>query len=349
MKRILLPVLGVLALLAALLIPTGPASATVKVKCKQTTGTAAVDPIMAHNVDGPSSHVHAFFGNNGWLAKGNAANYGDLTGQGTNCDEAGDTAGYWQPILVDTRTGEQLPARTFTAYYRTFDSKDTGAGRAFPPDTRLVAMANSDSPGASGWSCGQKSSVSGQTTIPDCSSLSQRPGEVLTVHISFPSCWDGVAPNHKASDVGVTNDNAHYAYPVRSSRGWACPSAFPVEMVQLRETLQYPNPDKVPARYLAVSSDPVMGGHNGSSMHGDFWNAWDQSRFESVVCSEVNGGRNCAGSDPTPTPTPTPTPSSSPTPTPTATSTGGGEDHPWCDAHPGRCGHKHHHGRHHHR
>lgn len=342
LRRVTLAALAVVAMLAALIVVANPASATLKVKCKQTTGTAAVDPIMAHNVDGPSSHVHAFFGNNGWLSKGNSANYDDLINQGTNCDESADTAGYWQPILIDTRSGKQLPARTFTAYYRSFDSTSTGPGRAFPPDTRLVAMANSDSPGASGWSCGQFSGISEQTTIPDCSNESQKPGHVLTVHITFPSCWDGVKPNHKASDVGVTNDNAHYTYPVRSGKGWTCPAAFPVEMVQLRETLQYPNYDKVPAQYLAVSSDPVMGGHGGSSMHGDFWNAWRQQGFENLICSEVNGGRNCATSS-DPTPTPTPTPSSSPTPTATPTPTSSPTHH-----HGKHC-RRHHHHRHCHR
>ena len=343
---LLAAIFGALVLAAALLTSAGPAQATAKIKCKLTTGVAQVDPIINHDEPGPSSHLHQFFGNNGWLAKGNYANYSDLIGQGTNCDNAADTAGYWQPVVIDTRTGKHaLTPQAFTAYYRTFDSKDTGSGNmAFPADTRLTAMvadAFGKSPGAAGWFCGQYESVPLQATIPDCSGMSQKPGHVLTVHISFPSCWNGVLPNHHDSDVGNTSDDANYAFPVRSGSKWVCPAAFPQHMVQLRETVQYPNPGKIPVQYLAVSSDPVMGGHNGSSMHGDFFNAWAQQGFEDAMCQQVNAGNNCVtppSSEPSPTPTPTDSPSPTPTPTPTATSA-----HPWCDAHPGRChGHRHH-------
>jgi len=287
MRRALIAPLFALMLLVALLSPASPATALAKIKCKEVTGIAVVDPIKHHDEPVGTGHLHQFFGNAGWLSMDNPnqANYDDLVGGPTNCRDTQDSAGYWQPAVVDTRNGDVLVAQAFTAYYRTFDGKQYGPTEAFPADTRLTAMQAGTSPGAHGWSCGQNSGALSKMvdTIPDCSRLSQKPGQVLTAHINFPSCWDGVAPDHQAGDVGDTSDDAHYAYPVRSGSRWVCPAGFGHHVPQLRETIQYPNPDKVPASALGVTSDPMMGGHNGSSMHGDFFNAWVQSGLEDML------------------------------------------------------------------
>ena len=77
------------ALALALLLPAAAAvaaapsaNALAKIKCHQTVGVASVDPIVFHNQTTTMAHSHQFFGNNGWLAKGNRANYGDLMGAG---------------------------------------------------------------------------------------------------------------------------------------------------------------------------------------------------------------------------------------------------------------------------
>ncbi|MEJ7705950.1 MAG: DUF1996 domain-containing protein [Nocardioidaceae bacterium] len=117
-----------------------PASALAKIKCKQTTGTAAIDPIVHHNQRHASVHVHQFFGNNSWLDKGNAANYKDLVGKSTNCENAADTAGYWMPRLT-TLSGRPVQVQAFTAYYRPFTGiggPEFGLGQVMPADTRLV-------------------------------------------------------------------------------------------------------------------------------------------------------------------------------------------------------------------
>ena len=284
------------AAMAAALCVAPPATALSKIKCKQETGIATIDPIVHHNEPAGTGHLHQFFGNASWLSmpNPNEANYDDLVGESTNCRDTLDTAGYWQPAVVDTRNGDVLPAQAFTAYYRASGGQKFGPVEAFPSDTRLTSMQDSTSPGAHGWSCGEKSGALSamRATIPDCSRLSQKPGLVLTAHINFPSCWDGVLPNHRAEDVGNTSDNAHYAFPTRTSKGWACQAPFIHEMPQLRETIQYPNPNKAPVQYLGVTSDPMMGGHNGSSMHGDFFNAWDQAGLEDMLdkCVRRNTG-----------------------------------------------------------
>ena len=283
--------IGVLTLVAALVggfglalvssVASAPASqAKAKIKCKQTTGTDDVDPIVHHNEPAQgSAHLHQFFGNNSFLSlpNPNAANYADLRAGGTNCENPADTAGYWTPALKYKATGKVISPQAFTAYYRSWDFKDFGAGVPLPDDVRLVASKFS-------WTCGQFSNVAPQQSVPDCSASSGRPGSTLTAHIDFPSCWDGVKPSHTSQEVGDTRDNKHFAYRVGSS----CPAGFPVKTVQLRETLQYPYIGK--GDDVELSSDAMMGKTDGQTMHADFWNAWDPKGFASMVRNCVNPG-----------------------------------------------------------
>ena len=258
-----------LALIASL-ATVAPASALAKIKCKQSTGTAALDPIVHHNQPDAMTHVHEFFGNNAWLSKGNSANYSDLEGQGTNCVLPVDTAGYWVPELTYTATGQPVPVQAFTAYYRSYDHKDFGAGVPFPADTRLISTVHD-------WGCGQFSGVPIGPTFPNCTGQSGKPGHTLTAHVTFPSCWDGVAPAHSDSDVGDTQDTAHYAFAKRG----VCPAGFPNKVIELRETIQYAYTGD--GSDLTLSSDAMLGGAHGSSMHGDFWNAWVQTGLVKMV------------------------------------------------------------------
>lgn len=286
MRRVTVPLLMALTLVAAVLVPASSAGAMAKIKCKETVAVANVDPIVDHDKVGPTMHTHQFFGNNAWLRKGNSANYADLVGKGTNCRNAADTSAYWTPVLrykSGPRQGQRVPVRAFTAYYRPYTGvgSKTGVGRPYPADTRLVASAHD-------WGCGDKSGVKLTQTIPSCLGQSGKPGHTLTAHINFPSCWDGVLPNHRATDVGDTRDNAHYAYRVRSGRSWVCPKAFPVQMVALQETLQFTYTGA--GQDVELSSDAMMGTTDGASLHGDFLNAWVQPGFESMVRNCVNAG-----------------------------------------------------------
>lgn len=247
------------------------ASALGKIKCKLTTGTANADPIVHHNQPASTSHLHQFFGNNAWLSKGNSAEYADLMGKQTNCENTSDTAGYWIPVLQDS-SGKTITPVAFTAYYRTFDHQDFGTAQPFAPDTRLVA--NKMDVKYNNWTCGQFSSVGPQTSIPRCTGTA--PGNRLTAHVTFPSCWDGKLSDHTGS--GDTQDTSHFAYATKSKSGYTCPSGFPNKMTELRETIQY-NFTGTGAR---LSTD-MPGAPSGSSLHGDFWNTWKQAGLVSMV------------------------------------------------------------------
>lgn len=282
---LLVGLFGLVVLLAALLVPTDHATALGKVKCGDNGAVtvANLDPIVDHNGEG-SMHEHQIFGNTAWVDQGDAANYADLQGGSTDCRVPADTAGYWTPTLryvSGPKSGQLIPAQQFTAYYRPFTNVGKfGEGAAFPADTRLVAPI-----GHNMWSCGQNSGAKSALVpaIPDCTGQSGKPGHTLTAHVKFPSCWDGVLPDHHDSDVGDTSDNEHYAYPVRK----ACPAGFPHKMVGLNETVQFEYVGN--GTDVALSSDEMMGTSDGLSMHGDFLNAWNQPEFEAFVKQCVQG------------------------------------------------------------
>jgi len=277
----LMLVMLVAAMVAAALTFASPANALGKVRCGDTgpVTVAQLDPIVNHD-QAQSMHQHQIFGNTSWVSKGDYANYTDLNGGATDCRLTADTAAYWTPTLVYTsgpKAGQVIPAQQFTAYYRPFTNVGKfGPGQAFPADTRLVASRHD-------WTCGDKSGTSPTQAIPSCVGQSGKPGHTLTAHVTFPSCWDGVLPNHKPGDVGDTQDTAHYAYPV----GKACPAGFPHEMVGLKETIQFAYVGA--GTDVAVSSDKMMGTSDGLSLHGDFWNAWNQAKFEAFVKQCVQG------------------------------------------------------------
>lgn len=282
-RRLHAAVLAAALTLVGLVASSSSASALMKVKCKQTTGTAAVDPIVSHNQATAMVHDHQFFGNNGWLPRGNFANYSDLITKSTNCRELTDTAGYWTPTLrYTTGTRPQIPVQAFTAYYRPFTGvggPDSGPGLAYPADTRLIGTKYN-------WTCGQFMPVAPSASVPNCLGADGSPGKTLTLHIDFPNCWDGVRPAHSTAAVGNTSDNAHYAYSTKKNGIVSCPAGFPYKMVSLRESLQFAYIGA--GTDVELSSDRMKGTSDGGSAHGDFWNAWQQAAFQRLVTECVN-------------------------------------------------------------
>lgn len=302
MKRCLAAVVAALATtLGVVTVAPAPAGALAKIKCDAPNGnelrkgsdivqfTGKIDPIVNHNQP-ESAHEHDFYGSFGWQTEfGSAANYEDVIAAASSCRDQGDTAGYWTPVLryiSGPKAGQRVPVQQLTAYYRAFAGQKFGKGQAFPPDTRLVATDDKGY-GAHGWNCGQFSEQAAREgtvdAIPDCSGEDGTPGNTLTAHINFPSCWDGVLPNHSPDDVGNTSDNEHYTYPTNKT---SCPAAFPYEMVQLRETIQYAYTGD--GTDVALDSDHHSGTTDGRSMHADFWNTWQQDRFEVIVRDCIN-------------------------------------------------------------
>jgi hypothetical protein len=329
MRKILALMIAAFVALTGAVIMASPASALGKIKCdvlptggEDNDGDVAIrvgafDPIVYHNVDSNNTsvaqpHKHDFFGNRLLATETdpNSLVYSDLRafagGSGadaTSCRILTDTASYWAPSLVYTsgpKAGQRIKAKQFTAYYRGFAGQTTHSGsQALPAGARLVAN-DMTGYGLSGWTCGQNSrqaATQGAVNfIPDCTGEDGSPGNTLTAHVNFPSCWNGKAPNHPGdpgntsadTEYGDTRDNADFVYPTNKT---ACPSTHPIEVVQLRETIQY--------EYVGNGSDVALtsdgSAPRGSTFHADFWNTWDQTAFVDFVqrCIRTSAEANC--------------------------------------------------------
>ncbi len=75
---------------------------------------------------------------------------------------------------------------------------------------RLIAPMTTESR-FNWWTCGDfhvgKSKAS--SDMKDCTGVAPQnsgftAGNTLTAHVTFPTCWDGVKPNHQPGDVGDT-------------------------------------------------------------------------------------------------------------------------------------------------
>jgi hypothetical protein len=307
---------------------------------------SAHDPIVYHNVDAddpsePQPHQHDFAGNRRIATDldPNSLNYKWMRDAGngfnaTSCRIPEDTAAYWWPSLICTAVssecdfvGQRIGVAQFSAYYRGFGGQTQHAGsEAIPKGARLVASQSGTAGGGpgfglTGWTCGQNGEVlGGQATLPDCSASAGGPGDRLTAHVNFPSCWNGVMPNHPG-DSGVqpgtgsephdleyldTRDNNYgaagsgpwtsndFIYPANKT---ACPASHPREVTQLRETVSFDYTGD--GTDVALSSDfnhdGVLVAPRGSTFHVDFWNTWDQTAFVSFInrCVQTSEEANC--------------------------------------------------------
>jgi hypothetical protein len=101
----------------------------------------------------------------------------------------------------------------------------------------------------------------------------------LVVRIRFPDCFDG--------DLSKLDENfrSNMAYAeLLSGRGSArCPATHPVPVPQLTTNIQFANNPLVTTKgRLTLSSGAY------SSMHADFFNAWDQQTLADLVDRCIN-------------------------------------------------------------
>lgn len=232
--------------------------------------TAADDPIVAPGEPG-ASHLHVFFGNTSTDAD---TTFASLAAGDTTCDQPLDLAAYWAPALL--RGPEVLRPVKSTAYYRPGIDVDPTTVQPFPVGLVMVggnAGAVGEQPlSIVAWECGV--GIERTPLPPEC------PGSRrLRLIITFPDCWDGAhldSPNH----------HTHVAY---SSHG-VCPEGYPVPVVQLQFSVEYPVTGSTAG--LELSSGGLNTGH------ADFMNGWDATKLadevrlclhRKVVCGLASG------------------------------------------------------------
>ncbi|GAA0376583.1 hypothetical protein Acor_31510 [Acrocarpospora corrugata] len=225
------------------------------------------DPVVLPGLPG-ASHMHTFFGPK--VTASTTAE--DLLASTTNCNAPGDNSAYWVPQML--RNGKPVPIKNFRVYYGS-RLKDPADVVPFPPG--LVAVQGdakrqvATPKGASGqfWCAGSaETGRSADGNWPVCA-----PGGNLIYQLTFQDCWDGKhidSPDHK-SHMGGSKDGR-------------CSGAYPVAVPNISLMVGY---DSLGGDGLALSSGL------GSSMHGDFMNAWKPEKLGALVKVCINARAKC--------------------------------------------------------
>jgi hypothetical protein len=225
------------------------------------------DPIVFPGQPG-ASHLHDFFGNNSVDA---FSDLSSLRAGTTTCSTSDDLSGYWEPEMYVNDMPR--PAPKMTIYY-------VGNANTEPMPSGLQMVAgDSHATGLQStailqWTCGDGTPKESKPY--NCRPwLNVDPGGV-TALVKFPTCWDG---------GGLTRD--HVAY---TGKGGTCPAGFGHRLPLVRMFLKTGIVNPLDAdNHVRISFS--SGKHY--TLHGDFFNAWDQSRMNSLTQNCINAGKDC--------------------------------------------------------
>jgi hypothetical protein len=239
------------------------------------------DPIVYPDQPG-KAHSHDFFANR---STNFASTYDSLraytgptraTKSGTTCVNPDDKSAYWMPTASWTdRSGTRaLKASTAHFYYRS-GGKPPEDVQPPPPELKVIPNTHVN------WRCAQDTAVSPSPPT-RCSS------GTLVVAIRFPDCLAVDSSGHPLLDTGPNDPDphrSHMAYAVPQDDGTRlCPDTHPYPVATL--TMEVKFKIGTTSGTMALSSD--HGAPPGSTMHADFFNAWDQEKLTALVESCIN-------------------------------------------------------------
>ena len=221
------------------------------------------DPIVYPGKQG-AAHSHDFFGNyttrfdSTYTSLRNATIPKDT--DGTNCTRAEDKSAYWIPTVKWNNT--VLDADIGIVYYRS-GNKDHKTVQPFPKGLKVVTAPNNNV----SWRC--EGGAYSKTPPTQCSN-----GQ-LNVRITFPDCSNG--------KVDSADHRSHLTHSKLGSDGTTrvCPSTHPTPIPQLSLTLRYDIP--------TTSGTVSLSSGTASTMHSDFFDAWDRKTLESLVADCIRG------------------------------------------------------------
>ncbi len=241
--------------------------------------TLTDDPIVFPNQSG-MSHSHEFMGSTDTKASSTESS---MRGAATTCGLDGDTAGYWVPTLsqngtaihpVDKQPGLKGATSSQNIYYR---SPTGRAVQPIPPGLRMIS-GNAKATNAAEnprlgrdiwWGCSDNS-VSAKLLAPPPSC----PEGIMTLHVHFPDCWNG-----------TTLDSAdHISHMAWSSQG-RCPTSHPVLIPEVTIRLEWV--------VGATTGDITLASGAPYTIHGDFWNTWDQPTLDGLTATCINASKDC--------------------------------------------------------
>jgi hypothetical protein len=219
------------------------------------------DPIVYPGKQG-AAHSHDFLGNRSTKYNSTYTTLRSATTStdpdGTSCNRSEDKSAYWVPTLK--WSNQDLKPSIGIIYYRA-GNKDHTKVQPFPAGLKVVTAPNKNVT----WKCEGGSYSSTPPT--QCSN-----GQ-LSVRVIFPDCSNG--------KVDSADHRSHLTHSRLQSNGIrTCPSTHPIPIPDLSIALNY----KIPTTAGQVS----LSSGTASSMHSDFFDAWDPQVLKDLVVGCIN-------------------------------------------------------------
>ena len=257
------------------------------------------DPIVYPGQPG-KSHLHTFFGNT--LTDANST-YASLrtTGDST-CNNALNRSGYWVASMMHP-SGKVVMPDFFAVYYKRIPASDprcTLIAKACLPLPRGLRMVfgynmtnptNNDPAVGRWWNCPDGNSGHFATIAEAAKGCPV--GHQIEFVINSRDCWNGKdvdSPDHRSHLAWREFDGSgKYPYPGR------CPDTHPYLIPQITEEGFY-TIDATAADWK-LSSDIAMGMAGGSTLHADWFGAWEDSILARWTNNCIDKLLSCSGGD----------------------------------------------------
>ncbi len=267
------------------------------------------DPIVFPGQPG-QSHLHQFFGNTGANA---FSTFNTLRTSGeSTCTNRLNRSAYWIPAMLNGKGGVVRPDFV-SIYYKRRPASDPACQQmgkacvALPRGLRFVFgydMVSGKAPTGHGYfNCQGAGAQEGHyADIVEAASHCQI-GSQLGLIINAPNCWNG-------KDLDSPNHRDHVAYS-----GWytpdgkeTCPAGYPYVIPTFTLGAWYTVDadldrsgtwDAKPPTWSLSSDDMSAMGHGmmrpGSTLHADWWGAWDDPTMDAWTANCIDKLLNCNG------------------------------------------------------
>ena len=267
----------------------------------------ADDPIVMPGQPG-KSHLHQFYGN---LDANAYSTYSSLRSSGkSSCVSPVNRSAYWMPAMLDG-VGHVVRPDYISIYYKrgpqsasycsltSGDPKAVGNCIPLPNGLRYQFGHNmldpSDTSGTAYFDCDGATAPGGhfatlEEAVSKCPTAANPDGSHnrLGAVIVAPSCWDG-------KNLDSADHRSHMGY---FSYGWwgyqKCDDAHPFVIPTFTMAAWYTVDANLGTWRL--SSDPA-GGVRGSTLHADWFGAWDNKVESMWMANCINKELNCSGGD----------------------------------------------------
>ena len=229
------------------------------------------DPIVYPMQPG-ASHLHDFYGSK--ITNAFSDETSDYMNGATTCSPLVDRSPYWIPALLNPNN-QPVTAKRATFYYQNRNIGNLTSIQRIPLGLRMIAGDAHTSipptgPRRTHWGC-QGENVADSNMV-KCASNNPN----LEAYVRFPECWDG-------AHLDSMNHKSHMAYAIASTQ--KCPMTHPVPLPSLEFKILFP--------VIGGSGYKISSG-SGLTLHGDFWNAWDECEQELRLINCIRRGKKCA-------------------------------------------------------